>query len=750
MGQAGAAVVEGATVQAFRNVEITSAIVVPVDSPTEIEVDFRAGGAGGTAGVGAPGGAYAHPNFRAELVLGAPKPARPADPVVCRGAEIGAHLNGRLYDWLLFQGPLFQRIEALTHVDFSDDVRRRGWLRLRRDAATGAATPDPYFLDSMLQAMQILVPRDVCLPNGAGEIAFAANAFEAGVALVCAEILEKTEEGYVGRVTAVEPDGGELIAQIDALRLDATSRNPTRPDLPDLIRPVDWDRSAMGAFADTVAGVSGEAFRWGFAPLDAFDEEGRRAAARVQIAEIDQELAAALAWRADGGPTFEVDGGPRVSIAHDGGNLFTVLGEHIAGCAVEALGRRSAAWRDILPTRRQTLWNALTASLGDPARSGALAKAVEDTLLEAGRGGAQATLVASRDGVVEFMAGEHRVFGGIVELSTAGPSAVCVAFGTGGVHVPSVTPASAPPKITHFYSEKKMTFREALPPLRTAPAPIFFGWMGELREEAMDDVRVQLADSFENGGKGLLTNLTTVRVHRPPSFVRPVKSWVMLDRVLVSAPSTFEVRFAWAQEDECGDLQACAEGRQRLTWVGLGAGGVAQIEPFPPFFAEFIARRTPEAGEHRSPPVALPERAAMRLAKTPGIGSLASRMCVDLDESHSNLVGNVYFSHFATLVERTCRKSLRDGGLRAAGFYCNAMRLDHLGEAMPGDTVQITANHRGQVGGDHVFRVEIANASRDDARICVGEASFDEIPTVPADAEAPEGPSSTAAPEPAA
>lgn len=733
MGQAAAAVTGGAAVRSFGNIEISSPIIVPTDSPTEIEVDFRAAGAGGVASVGPPGEAHLRPNFRAELVLGAPEPAQPLEPLVCRGVEVGPRLGDRLYDWLLFQGPLFRRIEALTHVDYSDDVRRRAWLRLRRDAAAGAVTPDPYFLDSMLQAMQILVPRDVCLPSRVGGIVFAAGAFEAGVALVRSEIVERTDEGYVGRVVAVDPDNGELVARIDGLRLDAVSRDAARPDLPDIIRPLDWDRSVVAAFADAVADVSGEAFRADLGPLDVCDRDGRRAAARAQIAGIDPALAPALDWRADGGPMFAPDGAPGVSIAHDGANLLTVLGEHVAGCDLQAVDRRRAAWRDLLPKRRQALLTVLTGELGDPRRAGALARAVDEAMIKAGRADAPATVVARRHGVVEFEAGGYRVFGALVELSTTGPAAVCVAFGSGDGRAPVVDAApAAPGRITHFLSDRRMSFRDALPPLRTAPAPVFFGWMGELREEAMEDVRASLADAFENRSRGILTNLTAVRVHRPPSFVRPVKSWVTLDRVLDTAPSTFELRFLWAQEDEGGDLQACAEGRQRLTWVRLGAGGTPEIEPFPPFFAEFIARRTPAAGEIWTPPVVLPEPAAScPVSALDGRGS-TSRLRADLDESHSNLVGNVYFSHFATLAERTCRKTLREVAPAAVGFYCNALRLDHVGEAMPGDAVEVAAYHRGRVAGGHVFRVEIVDASREDLRICVGEALFDEVPAAPA------------------
>ena len=746
MGQAASAVTGGAAVRSFGNIVISSAIIVPEDSPTEIEVDFRAAGAGGVASVGAPGEAHVRPNFRAELVLGAPEPAQPPESVVCRGVEVSQRLSDRLYDWLLFQGPLFRRIEALTHVDCSDDVRRRAWLRLRRDAAAGAATPDPCFLDSMLQAMQILVPRDVCLPSHVGEIVFAARAFEAGAALVRSEIVEKTDGGYIGRVIAVDPDSGELVARIHGLRLDVVSRDAARPDLPDIIRPLDWDRSVLAAFADAVAGASGEAFRVDFGPLDISDQDGRRAAARARIAGIEPALAPALDWRADGSPMFALDGAPGVSIAHDGGNLLTVLGEHVAGCDLQAIGRRRAAWRDMLPERRQALLTVLTGEVGDPGRAGALAWAMDEAMIKAGRADAPATLVARRDGVVEIDAGEHRVFGALVELSTAGPAAVCVAFGTGGDRSPVVDAApAAPGRITHFLSDRNMSFRDALPPLRTATAPVFFGWMGELREAAMEDVRASLADALENRSKGILTNLTAVRVHRPPSFVRPVKSWVTLDRVLETAPSTFELRFLWAQEDESGDLQACAEGRQRLTWVALGAGGVPEIEPFPPFFAEFIARRTPAADEIWTPPVALPAPVAPCTATALDGGGSTSRLCADLDESHSNLVGNVYFSHFATFAERTCRKTLREVAPAAAGFYCNALRLDHVGEAMPGDTVQVTTHHRGRVAGGHVFRVEIANASRGDLRICVGDAAFDEVPAAPA-AE----PSSAARPEPVA
>jgi enediyne polyketide synthase len=61
-------------------------------------------------------------------------------------------------------------------------------------------------------------------------------------------------------------------------------------------------------------------------------------------------------------------------------------------------------------------------------------------------------------------------------------------------------------------------------------------------------------------------------------------------------------------------------------------------------------------------------------------------MAFDTDLSHSNFVANIYFSHYGTMFERAALRML--GGASTSAWdslVVSWLRVDHLGEARPGD-----------------------------------------------------------------
>jgi enediyne polyketide synthase len=256
--------------------------------------------------------------------------------------------------------------------------------------------------------------------------------------------------------------------------------------------------------------------------------------------------------------------------------------------------------------------------------------------------------------------------------------------------------------------------------------------MGELREEAMSGIRPALAHALGEGGKGMVTNGTRVRIARPVRFHAPLRAWVWLERVLASQPSTFELGFQWAETGPDGaPRRIVAQGVQRLTWVDVGPGGQVTVEPFPAFFANFIGERLPPPGAGPfTPPLGhLPEphgdaAAGWRRDPHSEHEQGTARLWLETDETHSNFVGNIYFSHAATLVERACQKALRHMGTCPGGFFATAFQLDHLGEAMPGDTLEAEVR-LAEVGATFcTFDLRLANQSHGGAKIAAGRARY--------------------------
>jgi len=735
MGTGACLLAGGGVVTQFSDLRIARPIVAAQHGDTPIELDVRRGGQGEWVGrVGAPGAAWMDPAFDARCRLGAPGPGT-AEQAATPGLawrEVPSEVGAQLYDSILFQGRLFQRIEALLGLDLSDGVRRRGRFRLRRERSEAAAPiPDSFFLDALLQCMQVLVPKDLCLPVSIDKMVFYAAAWEAGATLVEAEISERTATGYLTQVRAWNAADGAPVARYEGYRLSIVESHAARPDADALFDPVAFDQATLARWLARHPEVADLDVALG--SIDESGQEARRAAAAAQLA---RQLAgagcepAALAWREDGAPVLA--GGPGasmpqqgVSIAHDAGRLLTVCGSARVGCDLQRVGRTSRPWGEILPASRTSLWRVLAGAMNDRDRAGAIVWSIHEALVKAGAADAGVAFVGMVGDDPKFrLAGGGVIAAGVLELALAGPSAVVL------VHMAQRRIESK--RVTHYARDIEMTFKEALPPLKSPTASIFFAWMGELREEAMSDIRARLARAFSEEGKGMVTNGTRLRIVRPVRFHAPLRAWVWLERVLASHPSTFELGFQWAETGPDGTpRRIVAQGVQRLTWVDVGPKGHITVEPFPAFFAQFISERLPPpgAGPFMPPLGHLPEprgdeAALWRRDPHAETGHGTARLWLDTDETHSNFVGNIYFSHAAALVERACHKALRHLGTCPGGFFATGLQLDHLGEAMPGDTLEADVRLIEVGAGFCAFDLSLVNQSHGGAKIATGHARY--------------------------
>ncbi len=726
---AGARLLAGAgVVTRFLDLKITRPIAATRREDTVIEVDVRRGPTRDWTGrVGTPGSAWANPAFAVRCQLGGPQAdapeSSPAGGPQSGWREVPSHVGPRLYDAILFQGRRFQRIEALLALNLDDAIHRRGRFRVRRACSKPhAPVPDAFFLDALLQTVQVLVPRDLCLPVGIDETVFYPAAWEAGATRVEAEIVERTDTGYVARVRAWNDADDAPVARYEGYRVSIVEHLAGRPDAHALLAPLAADRAALDHWVAGQPELADLSVVLGH--LEDSDQATRRIAATAQIAGQLGLSGPVLNWSAEGAPRRTDRPEQGVSIAHDAAWLLTLCGPGRVGCDLQRIGQTSRPWNELLPASRTALWQELSTALNDRDRAGALVWAIHEALIKAGTADAGVTFVGIRDTAPRFrLDAGGTIAAGVLELLLAGPTAIALAQPGAG---PGVQP------VTHYSRAIEMTFKEALPPLKSPTASVFFAWMGALREEAMSPIRPLLVRAFSEGGMGMVTNGTRIRVPGPVPFSANLRAWVWLERVLTSQPSTFELGFQWAETGPDGTPQRIvAQGVQRLTWVAVVPDGHVTVEPFPTFFADFIAARLPPSGVGPyTPPLGPLAESGPDEAIIPhpdpgtNAGRVAARLTLETDETHSNFVGNIYFSHAATLLERTCQKALRAQGDCPGGFFATGLRLDHLGEAMPGDILEAQAHLSKIRARDCRFELTLLNQSQGGLKIASGNARY--------------------------
>lgn len=688
------AVAVGAAV-AISDIVLSRPIVVEDGATRTIEVGaLRLDGYEDAVGVaiGDPGRAFEDPVFAGTVAA-----ARGEDvgaPVVA-GQAPTTDLSDQLYEGLLFQGGPFQRIEKVERLDDSDPAHPAGLFVIRREPDPAFLhLADPYFIDAMLQTVQVLVPQDVCLPRAIARATLCPALRRAGAARVVARVAERTADGYLCEVVAVDPADGSLVARLEGYDVGIVEHRAQRPALAALFDPLAEDRRRIAAAATRLRGLGLDPASDLAATGTRRDEAqaARRERARALVGEL-VGTAVRLDWDRDGRPLLSGDEDRGISISHSGGRMIAVRAARGVGCDLELVRRRPRAeWAAILPPAYGDLAVALVKRSVGPDAAATLAWTAYECLVKAGRRDATPRLAqAGEDGVVLDLAGQAdgggRVFATWLDLALAGPCALAVFDPRAAA---PAAPEQAPERV--FRHRFRPSFRDIMTPRRTVPAHTFFGWIGTARELAMASIHEPLAAAFDPAqGHAMVTNFSEVELHAPTGFGREIEVVVWLDRMVEEQPSTFELCFLWRLADDPGAVPL-ASARQRLTWVRASEAGAFRPEPLPDFFGDFLAARRLEPGAAQSllggtaPPARFADERRWRkgAGATEPVAPLT--MAFDTDLSHSNFVANIYFSHYGTMFERAALRML--GGASTSAWdslVVSWLRVDHLGEARPGD-----------------------------------------------------------------
>lgn len=152
------------------------------------------------------------------------------------GKDLGIMPKKDLYGSVLFQGPLFQRLESILHLESDNETEGRTLFTARLDlgCAGDYLLGDPYFRDSLLQSAQIIIPQNQCLPVEIERIR-TAPAQRQTAARVCFSDVRKTgEKTYLATIEVRSADGF-VIERLENYQLRFLEKKPHLPKAMDLI-----------------------------------------------------------------------------------------------------------------------------------------------------------------------------------------------------------------------------------------------------------------------------------------------------------------------------------------------------------------------------------------------------------------------------------------------------------------------------------------------------------------------------------
>lgn len=592
-----------------------------------------------------------------------------------------------LYGGLLFQGPMFHRMERIIAV------------AERAVVFEGTAYPgeterfligDPYFRDVLLQAGQLLVPRDDALPVHIARIEFAGGSRH-GARTVLATLDASNESTHLGSVVVVDHEG-RRVESLEGYQLRILAHHPEWPALSEILHPEESDERRLKAQIEAACAARGLEPPMVILRHESLHDEARNERHSRMASVLRPSLGSAeLRWEQDGAP--KLSDGRGISLSHDGGYwLALILKDQAAttiGCDLEAITERKG-WPELVQHR--ALLQALRAGGDDLHTAGTRLWAVREALHKAGAQDHGLTLQHRDGGVVEFSAGVNGRSFRVLSLRFAaarGPRRI-VAWAFPRFE------AAAEPALIDADSHRIRVISEPHPHMETrfvvsfdessslggrVPIYMLSAWMGKLRELAIAGLQDALIPNMHSGKHGMVTQ---------EAWLEQSGECAALDRMEAATwvedlrPTTCILRCSFHRLNR-GGRDYVGTAAQRFAWVEVVGHGQVRGAPFPPALQAFLQ------GMHR-PREAVASPEPMMLPN--GVPWLRERLNTSLVDS--NVVGNLYFTNYFRWPHRVIAQFLwehqRDlilaRGKLGEMVYTN-MHIEFLREAMPFDAVGI-------------------------------------------------------------
>lgn len=659
-------------------------------------------------------------HFRANFVIDA---AIPREPLALKRAADPLDLMPRrdLYGSLLFQGPLFQRLETVHQLDSASAV-----FEALESGTDHGVLPDPYFRDALLQAGQPIIPKDLCLPVHIDAWDIFPERSDGERRRLCQAILhEKT--GDTWRASVVATDGeGQVLQRLSGYRLRVLERREDNPSAEEIAAPALRDERVLHrALEEVLRAMPGDPPALvvdhirGIHGLDrnARHERERTLFARALSAMGANELM--VAWDDSGRPVL--DGRPdlHLSLTHEDDLCIAAVCRRAVGVDLASASTRTLdEWQALFgktyaplltraiargePLERvgPQLWAALeavTKVLGSPPERMETARNEGEVVwFEASLGSAVARAVSIP---IQFTRGARKFFAvsldapqdedGAKSQAQEATSAAVFDYGESIYRLN----AEGGRILTARWP---LTFKDVAGAGRVVRFPMYAQWMGKLREMGLSPIAAALGTNFQGSEWGLVTNNSNVEILGDAELGDVVEGRCWVSDVSGRMRSIIETQFEWRAMRRDQPPVRIARATMKTTWVRILRHGVVEPHELPPVLRSLIDRMHVSYEVEALPePLKAMELGAEVLVAAPSLrgGPYASEYATETSQEDSNAVGNVYYASYygwqARALDRLFHR-LHPAMFRS-GHEGEVVTLrasvDHLREAMPFDRV---------------------------------------------------------------
>src|SRR3990172_6646783 len=276
-----------------------------------------------------------------------------------------------LYEHMLFQGSLFQRIKAIRSLhdkqcifDSEMEITAHGTATSDGKLVAG----DPFFRDTLLQSAQIILPDSTALPVEIEKWEIFLAHHDKGTHHVVVDLLQRGDDGFTADVTAMDTKG-RIIEKLHGYKGKIIEKMENAPQVNDLIAPDDWDEARINNKLHYYCQMINETpplislkHQSGFHEMEKTERHRiekdlfRKTYQKLKIYSEGLPDEITIVWTEEGRPFVKESSGVALSCSHDHRLCLCVAGRRRVGCDVETITHRSEKeWMELLGTTRTPL-----------------------------------------------------------------------------------------------------------------------------------------------------------------------------------------------------------------------------------------------------------------------------------------------------------------------------------------------------------------------------------------------------------
>jgi len=729
-----------------RDINLERPISVPQDSGTTIEIHAVVLESGKEVKIEiySQETGYQNPHFSAIFELDARLKIEKADHLLEKRTKEVIDLDAQtdIYGPILFQGKMFQGIKKIYELTY-DDKKKEGkclftsiynqstdaFLKDGKKFNNRFLTGEPFFIDTMLQSMQLIIPQDISLPRDIEEIELIPIKGKI-INLIVESKIKKIDGDYYKGDAEVVKDGCSV--RIKNCRLKILDTIIDNPSANDLVNPIKRDQSILNNLAAKYSREIGIKMpSLSIAYIAGLRDMNKQVRHKAELSFIEESVKGFLksenhsikkfeiTWKSDGSPQIlgNLSVGPKISLSHEGSIVVCSVGVENQAIDLQTIQLKTREeWRTLLGNRKFELIKDL---------DGEQLNYIATAIWASGEVSIKAGLNDKNDFQIEkfidknyyiLKNGDHFFVNLVIQLSRGyerllsflmkdyklfpEPS-INQQFGFGDKYFGFNAEYTGPQGKLTTSKKFPVVFKYSKSTSRRVNFSSYCEWIGEIREFSLLSILKQLADVVETKEWGIATNNLKLDIKGEVRGGDIVESKVWLGNKINDNVYDLHLEF-WKHSDD-GNKDLVALASQRISWVKVLGHGKARVNRLPLFLKDIMQKMEPKSGssiEQEFPKEFYPkeEFGQGELLKNYELKKfLLSEMKIPTTMEESNLVGNIYFANYPIWISRTTDSYFyklwpelyTSNEVISNEFFCRRFKIDHLNEAMPFDLINV-------------------------------------------------------------